>query len=94
MNFSVVSAGRKGTLKLTDFGFAKEAHARDTLKTPCYTPYYVGESSFIVSKLSKILKLWKFFLTLSFQLQRCWDQRSMTCPVTSGPLVSSSIYCK
>ena len=32
-----------GVLKLTDFGFAKETHTRDTLQTPCYTPYYVGE---------------------------------------------------
>ena len=32
-----------GLLKLTDFGFAKETHHRDTLQTPCYTPYYVGE---------------------------------------------------
>jgi serine/threonine protein kinase len=41
-NLLFSSRGRKGTLKLTDFGFAKEAHARDTLKTPCYTPYYVA----------------------------------------------------
>lgn len=32
-----------GILKLTDFGFAKETHLEDTLQTPCYTPYYVGE---------------------------------------------------
>ena len=32
-----------GVLKLTDFGFAKETLSRDTLQTPCYTPYYVGE---------------------------------------------------
>ena len=38
--------GKKATLKLTDFGFAKEANNRDTLKTPCYTPYYVGECPF------------------------------------------------
>lgn len=29
-------------LKLTDFGFAKETTAGLDLKTPCYTPYYVG----------------------------------------------------
>ena len=39
----LVVPGKKATLKLTDFGFAKEANNRDTLKTPCYTPYYVGE---------------------------------------------------
>ena len=54
-------------MKLTDFGFAKEAHARDTLTTPCYTPYYVGEDSFIVNvfKISKILFLLSW-LNLSF----------------------------
>lgn len=30
-------------LKLTDFGFAKETFTNDTLQTPCYTPYYVGQ---------------------------------------------------
>ena len=29
-------------LKLTDFGFAKEVKGQ-SLSTPCYTPYYVGE---------------------------------------------------
>lgn len=29
-------------LKLTDFGFAKETYIKDTLQTPCYTPYYVA----------------------------------------------------
>lgn len=28
------------TIKLTDFGFAKEKD--QVLQTPCYTPYYVG----------------------------------------------------
>lgn len=32
-----------GTLKLTDFGFAKETTLHNALQTPCYTPYYVGE---------------------------------------------------
>ena len=31
-------------LKLTDFGFAKETIITNELQTPCYTPYYVGES--------------------------------------------------
>ena len=35
-----------GVLKLTDFGFAKETLTRDTLQTPCYTPYYVGKTFF------------------------------------------------
>lgn len=35
--------GDEGVLKLTDFGFAKETFSKDTLQTPCYTPYYVGK---------------------------------------------------
>lgn len=40
-------------LKLTDFGFAKEKTAGLDLKTPCYTPYYVGMSV-------RSLSLWSF----------------------------------
>lgn len=35
--------GSNGILKLTDFGFAKEVSQKAPLKTPCYTPYYVGK---------------------------------------------------
>ena len=49
--WTLVFLGKKGTLKLTDFGFAKEAHAQDSLKTPCYTPYYVGETCFIFKSI-------------------------------------------
>lgn len=34
------------SLKLTDFGFAKETTLHNSLQTPCYTPYYVGELVF------------------------------------------------
>ena len=67
-----VFPGKNGTLKLTDFGFAKEAHAQGTLKTPCYTPYYVGETAFIVIEYYNFLplympcKLSAGFLNLSF----------------------------
>ena len=37
-----------GVLKLTDFGFAKETLTRDTLQTPCYTPYYVGTENYVM----------------------------------------------
>ena len=40
-----------GVLKLTDFGFAKETLTRDTLQTPCYTPYYVGKEPFTMDTL-------------------------------------------
>ena len=32
---------------MTDFGFAKETLTRDTLQTPCYTPYYVGRHLYL-----------------------------------------------
>ena len=38
-----------GILKLTDFGFAKETIITNQLQTPCYTPYYVGESVIALS---------------------------------------------
>lgn len=37
------SKEKDAVLKLTDFGFAKET-TQNALQTPCYTPYYVGES--------------------------------------------------
>lgn len=42
-NLLYTSPAPNAILKLTDFGFAKETHIKDTLQTPCYTPYYVGE---------------------------------------------------
>ena len=42
LNFTFIT-DITGILKLTDFGFAKETLTRDTLQTPCYTPYYVGK---------------------------------------------------
>ena len=41
-----------GVLKLTDFGFAKETHTRDTLQTPCYTPYYVGQENILCPRMT------------------------------------------
>lgn len=43
-NLLYTSKGKDSVLKLTDFGFAKET-TQNALQTPCYTPYYVGESS-------------------------------------------------
>jgi mitogen-activated protein kinase-activated protein kinase 2 len=50
--------GTYGVLKLTDFGFAKETLSKDTLQTPCYTPYYVG-------LLLNIIRL-SYYLTFLF----------------------------
>ena len=77
-----VFPGKKGTLKLTDFGFAKEAHAQGTLKTPCYTPYYVGETSFIV----EVLKLSRFCYIIEVF---CWILNS---PFSAPEVLGSKKY--
>ncbi|MEQ2166374.1 hypothetical protein GOODEAATRI_027321 [Goodea atripinnis] len=43
-NLLYTTKDSNATLKLTDFGFAKETKVHNSLQTPCYTPYYVGES--------------------------------------------------
>ncbi|XP_040578647.1 MAP kinase-activated protein kinase 2 isoform X1 [Lepeophtheirus salmonis] len=45
-------------LKLTDFGFAKETLTRDTLETPCYTPYYVAPEVLGPEKYDKSCDIW------------------------------------
>ncbi|XP_011690416.1 PREDICTED: MAP kinase-activated protein kinase 2 [Wasmannia auropunctata] len=47
-----------GILKLTDFGFAKETHLKDTLQTPCYTPYYVAPEVLGPEKYDKSCDIW------------------------------------
>lgn len=47
-----------GVLKLTDFGFAKETMIKDTLKTPCYTPYYVAPEVLGPEKYDKSCDIW------------------------------------
>lgn len=42
-NLLYTSKRPNAILKLTDFGFAKETTSHNSLTTPCYTPYYVGE---------------------------------------------------
>ncbi len=74
-----------GILKLTDFGFAKETLTRDTLQTPCYTPYYVGlYPSTKCSNLSIPKKKTFLSCNLFLQLLKSWDLRSTTSVVISG----------
>lgn len=40
-NLLYTSDAPNAILKLTDFGFAKET-TKESLQTPCYTPYYVA----------------------------------------------------
>jgi len=48
----------QGVLKLTDFGFAKQTLIRDTLQTPCYTPYYVAPEVLGPEKYDKSCDIW------------------------------------
>ncbi|XP_030641118.1 MAP kinase-activated protein kinase 2-like [Chanos chanos] len=45
-------------LKLTDFGFAKETTAQNSLATPCYTPYYVAPEVLGPEKYDKSCDMW------------------------------------
>jgi mitogen-activated protein kinase-activated protein kinase 2 len=45
-------------LKLTDFGFAKKTDIKDTLQTPCYTPYYVAPEILGPEKYDKSCDVW------------------------------------
>ncbi|XP_067639017.1 MAP kinase-activated protein kinase 2 isoform X5 [Eurosta solidaginis] len=49
---------KNATLKLTDFGFAKETLIKDTLQTPCYTPYYVAPEVLGPEKYDKSCDVW------------------------------------
>lgn len=44
--------------KVTDFGFAKQTSAKDTLQTPCYTPYYVAPEVLGPEKYDKSCDIW------------------------------------
>lgn len=41
-NLLFTSDAPDATLKLTDFGFARETSKGTSLQSPCFTPYYVG----------------------------------------------------
>lgn len=57
-NLLYSTKGTMGVLKLTDFGFAKETLSRDTLQTPCYTPYYVAPEVLGPEKYDKCCDIW------------------------------------
>ena len=81
-------ADNMGVLKLTDFGFAKETHTRDTLQTPCYTPYYVGRSKIYKNALSPHI------YHLLFQPLKFLVLKNTTSRVIFGPWGLSCISCK
>jgi mitogen-activated protein kinase-activated protein kinase 2 len=57
-NLLYSSPAANAFLKLTDFGFAKETHIKDTLQTPCYTPYYVAPEILGPEKYDKSCDVW------------------------------------
>lgn len=57
-NLLFSKADLTGILKLTDFGFAKETNSFNTLKTPCYTPYYVAPEVLGPEKYDKSCDMW------------------------------------
>ncbi|XP_065349747.1 MAP kinase-activated protein kinase 2 [Cloeon dipterum] len=57
-NLLYTQPGEEGVLKLTDFGFAKETFTKDTLQTPCYTPYYVAPEVLGPEKYDKSCDIW------------------------------------
>lgn len=57
-NLLYTKPDQTGILKLTDFGFAKETFSKDTLQTPCYTPYYVAPEVLGPEKYDKSCDIW------------------------------------
>lgn len=57
-NLLYTSPAASAVLKLTDFGFAKETFTKDTLQTPCYTPYYVAPEVLGPEKYDKSCDIW------------------------------------
>jgi len=57
-NLLYTSKDSSAVLKLTDFGFAKETVLKDTLQTPCYTPYYVAPEVLGPEKYDKSCDIW------------------------------------
>ncbi|XP_017271412.1 MAP kinase-activated protein kinase 2 isoform X2 [Kryptolebias marmoratus] len=57
-NLLYTTKDSNATLKLTDFGFAKETVAHNSLQTPCYTPYYVAPEVLGPEKYDKSCDMW------------------------------------
>jgi mitogen-activated protein kinase-activated protein kinase 2 len=51
-------------LKLTDFGFAKEALTNTSLKSPCYSPYYVAPEVLKRQTYGKSCDIWSLGVIL------------------------------
>ncbi|KAF8561621.1 hypothetical protein P879_07085 [Paragonimus westermani] len=52
------ASAKSDLLKLTDFGFARELVGTNSLKTPCYTPYYAAPEILNRERYDKYCDLW------------------------------------
>ncbi|KAF5404597.1 Mitogen-activated protein kinase-activated protein kinase 2 [Paragonimus heterotremus] len=52
------ASAKSDLLKLTDFGFARELVGTNSLKTPCYTPYYAAPEILNKERYDKYCDLW------------------------------------
>ncbi|XP_068215426.1 MAP kinase-activated protein kinase 2-like isoform X1 [Palaemon carinicauda] len=57
-NLLYTKMGENASLKLTDFGFAKDSFSKESLQTPCYTPYYVAPEVLGPEKYDKSCDIW------------------------------------
>uniref|UniRef100_A0A087XFE9 non-specific serine/threonine protein kinase n=1 Tax=Poecilia formosa TaxID=48698 RepID=A0A087XFE9_POEFO len=57
-NLLYTTKDSNATLKLTDFGFAKETKMHNSLQTPCYTPYYAAPEVLGPEKYDKSCDMW------------------------------------
>lgn len=67
-NLLYTSPNFDAIIKLTDFGFAKETYVKDTLQTPCYTPYYAAPEVLGPEKYDKSCKKGIWVDVENFQL--------------------------
>uniref|UniRef100_A0A672HXS6 non-specific serine/threonine protein kinase n=1 Tax=Salarias fasciatus TaxID=181472 RepID=A0A672HXS6_SALFA len=57
-NLLYTSKGPDALIKLTDFGFAKESTALNSLATPCFSPYYAAPELLGPEKYDKSCDMW------------------------------------
>jgi len=67
-NLLYTKEDHSGILKLTDFGFAKETLSKESLKTPCFTPYYAAPEVLGPEKYDKSCDIWSLGVIMYIML--------------------------